>query len=156
MASVVYSYAKEVEETAQPIIKQYHGHINDFSVRIEYVFMDKVPKKGGKEVWAYVKKVTSLNAFLATESDDSDPFFVMVVAQPIWLALPKKAKAALVDHELCHIGAELTQKDEEQVVKLSVIPHDMEEFNAITRRHGLWRDEIETEILEKDDDTEKE
>ena len=28
-------------------------------------------------------------------------------------------------------------------IKLSVKPHDLEEFSCIVRRHGLWREDIE-------------
>jgi hypothetical protein len=41
-----------------------------------------------------------------------------------------------VDHELTHCDV-----DEEG--KLSLRPHDLEEFNVIVRRYGLWRAEVQ-------------
>lgn len=149
MAKANFSPAPEVKEIAEQLIPKFHGHLKDFSVRIEYVFIDKIPKKGGKEVWGYVQKVTNLNAFLAKDNPDSDPFFVMVISSPIWEILSKNGKTALVDHELCHCGAKLQEKEEESVVKLYLIPHDLEEFNAINRRYGLWQDEVNREEPEE-------
>jgi hypothetical protein len=53
---------------------------------------------------------------------------------------------ALVDHELCHAWALADQdedNDEADPVKLSLRPHDLEEFSCIVRRHGMWREDIE-------------
>jgi hypothetical protein len=140
MAAANFSPAPEVKEFADKLIPKYHGHLVDFSVRIEYVFIDKVPKKGGKEVWGYVTKVTNLHAFLSVNNPDSEPYFAMVISKPIWDILSDNGKTALIDHELCHCGAELTEKDEQEVVKLTLVPHDMEEFLSINRRYGNWQD----------------
>jgi hypothetical protein len=142
MATANFSPAPEVKEVAEKLIPKYHGHINDFSVRVDYVFIDKIPKKGGKEVWGYVTKFSGLQAYEAKDNPDGEPFFVMVISAPIWEILSAKGKEALVDHELCHIGAKLTEKDEEKVVKLFLKPHDMEEFESINRRYGNWTDEV--------------
>lgn len=145
--------APEVEEIAKDLIQKYHGHLLDFNVRIEYVFSNKTPKKGGKEVWAYVRKMSSLNAYLAGTDEDNGSggdFFVMVVSEPVWEILPPNKRTPLVDHELCHLWAEADQVDEddadaigEDPVKLSLNPHDVEEFSPIVRRWGLWREDVE-------------
>ncbi len=137
-----FSPAKEVKEIAEELIPKYHQHITDYSIRVEYVFADKVPKKGGKEVWGTCRKVSNLNAFLAKDNPDADPFFVITISQPVWEVLDQKSKVALVDHELCHTAAQYDEDDEEPAVKLSVNPHDVEEFACIIRRHGLWKDDI--------------
>jgi hypothetical protein len=65
----------------------------------------------------------------------------------VWDVLPQKTKVALVDHELCHAWAEANQKEDDdgeaEPVKLSMRPHDLEEFSCIVRRHGLWREDVE-------------
>jgi hypothetical protein len=140
MAKANYSEASEVKTIAEQLVPKYHQHILDYSLRIDYVFTDKVPKKGGKEVWGYVQKITNLNAYIAKDNKEGDPFFVMVIAEAIWDRLSPKGKEALIDHELYHIGVKVTEKDDEEVVKLILLPHDMEEFDAINRRYGRWQD----------------
>jgi predicted metallopeptidase len=147
MAQANYRPAPEVKEIAEDLIQKYHQHLLDFSVKLEYVFVDKTPKSKGREVWGTCRKVSSLNAFLANAQEGTDPFFVIVISEPIWDILPPSSKVALVDHELCHAWAEASQKEEtdgsEDVVKLSIRPHDLEEFACIVRRHGLWREDVE-------------
>jgi hypothetical protein len=156
MPAAVYSPAPAVKEVAEPLIVQYHGHLKDFNVRIEYVFTDKMPKRGGKDVWAFVRKVTNLNAYLATKTGDADAFFVMVVSEHIWDLLSDRGRKALVDHELCHMGAEVQEKEDGEVVKLTLIPHDMEEFLAINRRWGLWQEEVDAKESKEEDGEEVE
>jgi len=147
MAKAVYTPAPEVKQIAEDLIPKYHQHLIDFDVRIEYVFIDKTPKAKGREVWGTCRKISNLNAFLANGQDGSDPFFVITISEPVWEVLPPKSKVALVDHELCHAWAEAQQDEEtdgsEDVVKLSLRPHDLEEFSCVVRRHGLWRDDIQ-------------
>jgi hypothetical protein len=143
--TAVYTKAPEVQKIAEKLIEKYHQHLTDFNVRVDYYFVDKTPVRGGKEVWGTCRKVTSLNAFLAADDQSGgDPFYVIVISEPIWEMLPPDKKEALVDHELCHAGAEYQEKDDEEpAVKLNLKPHDLEEFACIVRRHGLWREDIE-------------
>lgn len=144
-----YKPAPEVKEIAEDLIQKYHQHLIDYSIKIEYVFVDKTPKSNGREVWGKCKKVTSLNAYLASpdpnKEGSGDPFFVIIISEPIWDLLSKDKKIALVDHELCHAWAEENQKeddDESPPFKVSIKPHDLEEFSCIVRRHGLWREDV--------------
>jgi hypothetical protein len=144
MASVKFSPAPEIKVIADELIPKYHQHLIDFSVKIEYVFVDKTPKsKSGK--WGSCKKISGQNAFLANQQEGSDPFFVITIPEPIWEALSHDSKLALVDHYLCFAHAEANQKDddgESDPVKLSLETPDLVEFSCIVRRHGLWRDEV--------------
>ena len=135
-----YDPAPSVKAVADELIPKYHQHLLDFSVKMEYRFIDKIPKKGGMEVWGSCRKISSLSASLAQDNPDGDPFFVIVISAPIWDVLPDDKRKALVDHELCHAGAEYNDDDENPAVKLFLKPHDMEEFACIVRRHGMWRD----------------
>lgn len=152
MSQAKYFEAPEVAEVAQELIANYHQHLIDFDVKIRYVFVDKTPNSKGKEVWGTCRKVSGLNAYLEGESPDGDAFFVITISKDIWDILPSDKKRALVDHELCHAWAEVKQLKNESddsdfetdnPVKLSVKPHDLEEFSCIVRRHGLWREDIE-------------
>lgn len=153
MAQAKYFDAPEVAEIAEGLIAKYHQHLIDYSVRIRYIFVDKTPNSQGKEVWGTCRKISGLNAYLEGENPDGDPFFVITISKDIWDILPPDKKLALVDHELCHAWAEAKQQEEEaesdsdletdNPVKLSVKPHDLEEFSCIVRRHGFWREDIE-------------
>lgn len=137
-----YTPAPDVKSIADELIVKYHPHLD--GVRIEYVMGDKTPRRGGKDVWGFVKKISSLPAYLAADKNDQksgdvSPFFVMVISEPIWVNLYPDKRTALVDHELCHCGVEV---DDEGNSKLTLIPHDLEEFVAIVRRYGLWMEDV--------------
>lgn len=135
-----YDQAVEVKKIADELIPKYHNHLLDFSVKMEYRFIDKIPKKGGKEVWGTCRKISSLPASLAADNPDGDDFFVIVISKPVWDILPDDKKVCLIDHELSHAWAEYNEDDENPAVKLSLRPHDMEEFTSIVKRYGMWRE----------------
>lgn len=131
-----FTPAPEVQDIANSLIPDFHPHLE--GVRIEYVFTDTIPSKGGKQVWGTMRKISSLPAYLANKGEpeaDVEPFFCMVITLPVWEQLPPKDRVALVDHELCHAGVE---ED-----KLTMVPHDLEEFSEVVERHGLWRKDIQ-------------
>jgi len=135
-----YSPAPQVEDVARDLIDAHHSHLA--TVRIDYVFTTEQLKEKGKVVWGRAKKVTGLNAWLASEdrgydSESPEEFFVIEIHRGTWLMIDEKSKRALVDHELHHLDVDI------ETSKLSIRPHDLEEFNAVVRRHGLWRDDIE-------------
>jgi hypothetical protein len=135
-----YQPAREVEDVARRLINDYHPHLA--SVRIDYIFCTEQLKEKGKVVWGRAKKVSGLNAWLASEDRNPDAatpdeFFVVEIHLGTWLMLDEKSKKALVDHELHHLDVDIDTS------KLSLLPHDLEEFNSIVRRYGLWRDDIE-------------
>lgn len=139
-----YSSAPEVAAIARSIIEEHHTHLLSHDVRVEFLFVEPTPKSKGKEVWGKAQKVTSLAAFLASpEPDDTDeankPFFAITIARAIWIWLKPAQRAALIDHELCHCWAE---PDENGDVALSILAHDLEEFNAVVQRHGIWRGDV--------------
>jgi len=149
MSKMTYMDAPEVKQIADELIPKYHSHLIDMDVRIDYVFCSKTPKRNGKEVWGTCRKVTNLNAHLAGQES---PFFVITISEPVWGVLPPDKRKALVDHELCHAESQYNQKEdddgEDDVIKLSIRPHDVEEFACIIRRHGLWRDDVKDFVQE--------
>ncbi len=144
-----YMVSDEVKKVADGVIKNYHPHLN--GVDIVYLFQNKrdratgaavIPKSKGKPVLGVAKLVTGLNAFLVsgatrTDGDEIDPFFVLLITKPAWDRMKAKQREALVDHELCHMGID------DETGKPTLLPHDLEEFNAIVRRHGLWEEGVE-------------
>lgn len=153
MTQAKYYEAPEVAEIAFDLIQKYHQHLLDFSVKLRYIFVDKTPKSQGKEIWGTCRKISGLNAFLEDNKNDGDSFFVITISREIWDILPHDKRVALIDHELCHAWAEAKQQKDDgesdedletdNPVKLSINPHDLEEFACIVRRHGLWRESIE-------------
>ena len=145
MAKAKYSRAPEVKEIADKLISTYFSNLNHPEVRIEYLYVDKVPSKSGKDVWGTFRKITNINAYLSTpglpEEEDIEPFpyFVMIISKPIWEMLDSNARNALVHHELCHASVE----EKEDGVKLSTRSHDLEEFSDVVKLYGLWRDDVE-------------
>lgn len=148
-----YRVAEEVRMIAQPIIADHHRHL--VNTRIEFLFSDSMPTRGGSEVWATSRKISGLASFLASEKEypkvwidkeeqDADgpkypgPVFVMVVSSPIWSDLSLEQKRALVDHELCHMFVS------EETDKLSIQGHFIEEFPEVLKRHGLWNEQTRT------------
>lgn len=154
-----YSQAPEVKDVADDLIDLYHSHLA--TVRIDYVFVSETLREKGKDVWGRAKKVSGLNAWLADPGRDNaasvpDDFFVIEIAKAIWLQLDDKSRKALVDHELHHLDVDL------DTGKLSLHPHDLEEFNGIVRRYGLWRADVEMfleaakqkeQLFDEEDDT---
>ena len=141
-----YRLAKEVEAVARDLIAEHHPHL--LAVRITYVFMDKTPKSKGRDVWGRAKKVGGLNALLALgpnalpDSYEDQPYdlFVIEVSEEVWDHLKPAARSALVDHELSHCEI---RTDEDGGVSLAIVGHDVTEFEAIVRRHGLWNEGLQ-------------
>lgn len=139
----VYAKAPDVAAVAQRIIPLYHARLCDPEnpVRIDYLFVDPPPESRGQVKWGKCEVITGLKAYLAAEEDDGTqtPFFVVSIADKVWQVLNDAQREALVDHELCHAGVNVGEHGE---LKLSIIPHDVEEFAVIVERHGLWESEI--------------
>lgn len=131
-----FTWAEAVQIAAEDLIGLYHERLKD--VRVEYVFHPKVGHSHGRVVMAKARRISGLAAFLAsTAGAEGAAFFVLDVALEAWEVLSAKQRYALVDHELAHMGV-----DEDG--KPYLIGHDLEEFEQIVWRHGLWRSDIES------------
>lgn len=165
--TVTYSLAPEVAKIGRQLLKQHHDS-DLLDQRIEYLFRSEAAKAGGRTIWGKARKITGLNAFLADKepaegpiSDDTpdvEAFFVIEIAYDVWLTLTSKQKVALVDHELNHLQVGYNESGE-LVLKLRA--HDLEEFEDVVRRHGLWKKDVEhfvkvaadqLNLLDQDDD----
>lgn len=139
-----YRPAPAVERIATTLIGKYHAHLSD--VEIRYCFRDKAAKSKGQTVWGKARKVSGLNAYLAHDQAEDgadagdDDFFVIEIAEDVWVVLNDKQRTALVDHELAHCS--IDYDDENDTIKLVLRAHDLEEFREVVERHGLWRPEI--------------
>jgi Putative phage metallopeptidase len=136
----VYSVCDDdVRTLARTLIHSHHNHLSGMEIR--YVFRDTHQESRGKEVWAKTRLVGGLNAWLAGDGDEGEPerFFLIEIARDVWDLLGDDGKSALIDHELCHCRIEHTEDGE---ARLSIRPHDVEDFVSIVERHGLWNSDV--------------
>lgn len=142
-----FAPAPAVAEIATSLIVEHHGNL--MGAPIVYVFIDPAPRVKGGIVLGRARVVKGLNAFLVAlaggevdvtddePSDEDHAFFAMEIAYEEWHEASDGQRRALVDHELCHFYIDPEEG------KLSIRGHDIEEFGAVVRRHGLWRKDLE-------------
>lgn len=119
-----YWIAAEVEEIARRLIPEHHKHLA--AARIAYVFAESLPSRHGKTPMATAKKAPEAQTLLHGFD------FVVTVNYQAWMLLTPAQREALVDHELSHLGLK------EDGSGWTIWAHDVEEFAAVIKRHGLW------------------
>lgn len=129
---VQFDPADEVEKLGKKLIPKYHSHL--VSCKIAWLFKNKSMKSKGVEIAATAEKISKKHHAL------SGYHFLITVAYPTWKDLSDKQKLAVVDHELEHCFVEDDEKTGEP--KYSILPHDVEEFGSIIRRHGLYTTDL--------------
>jgi predicted metallopeptidase len=147
-----FTAAPDVFRIAQKLIADYHAHLDDDRIRIDYLFTDTAVKKAGQIALGTARVVSNLAAFLAGEEgaeERGSPFFVITILDYAWKDLSPDQKIALVDHELMHCMAapkmvELENGTEVETLVLSIRGHDLEEFKDIVHRHGFWAPDLES------------
>jgi hypothetical protein len=128
-----YDFNKEAERIAERYIERYHQHLR--KTKIAYLYKgeetDKVPEptQPGKSI-TYAKAFMIPDKYRLLASEDY--VFGIEFTQPIWHRLELPSQEALVDHELCHCRIN-------DLGEPYLADHDVEEFQAILRRHGFWR-----------------
>lgn len=143
MSGPEYWRAPEVAKVADELIPKHHDHLNRTDVTIKYLFRHPAAKSHGRIVYGKADKVSGRSAYLVAlehdhriDEDEPVDFFVVEIAHEPWVGLTPDQRRALVDHELCHLDVEL---DDDGNRKLGTLGHDLEEFTAVVKRHGLWR-----------------
>lgn len=121
---------KELTDLAQSLIEQYHQHL--MSVTIGFILRSEPAAAKGRVVWGQASKVS--DRWRPLLKDELD--FVIWIAEDAWKDWSPQKKRALLDHELCHC------KYEPLTGRAWLAGHDIEEFNEIIERHGLWRDDL--------------
>lgn len=157
-----YSFAPDVERVAERLIAEHHQHLSkETGIKILYLFTEEPEKVRGREALGVARKVSGLNGFLVGSfaqmvgesnladyllsdwsgyDDTHSEFFVMTIYKSAWLfILSEKQKVALIDHELSHFGV---KSDKDGNIRLTILPHDSEEFIAIVKRHGPWSSDV--------------
>jgi len=125
--AVQYKPAPEVEEVARELIPEYHAHLAE--AKIEYLYRVGTWNSKGKVMMAKIHVLSGREKHL-TGLD-----IVMEVNRAVWGELDAQQREALIDHKLCHV---VEGKD-----GYKRVDHDLGEFSAVIRRHGLWNHEVQ-------------
>jgi hypothetical protein len=107
---------------AQELVREHHPDLQD--ARIGIIFRETVAYSRGNPVLGHAQKTPEMMQVYL----DFD--FVIWIAADAWADMNESRRKALIDHLLCHC------KMVEGVA--TMVGHDIEEFEAIINRHGLW------------------
>jgi len=115
---------------------KHHGHLEETKIAMAWRLGWR-PDANGILCLGRCRKRGDLDR----ELDSFD--FVILLNKEAWQGLNTKEKQALVDHELCHaqvvFDADGNPKlDDQDRPVCRIRKHDVEEFKAVTERHGLW------------------
>ena len=127
MAAEFYEASEELETIARKLIQEHHSHLVE--ARIKYLFRTGNWEVKKRETWGQAKKVGKEVNYL-TGYD-----FIVTIHRDVWEQLDDKEKRALLDHELQHCSA---GTDDAGNKVWYIQGHDVEDFYAIIKRHGLW------------------
>ncbi len=130
-----HAATEAVLKLIQKVQREHHMELDGW--KLEVVFRTEAARTKGKTVLGKARLVSGLNSYLAREGGNA--FFVLELADDAWDALRESQREALIDHELCHFQIKTTE-DGDEIPYLA--PHDLEEFNDIVRRRGLWKPDL--------------
>jgi hypothetical protein len=133
---------KEVRKLVNETVKAHHDHLRNAKIAIAWMVGQK-KDKDGRLVLGRMKKASELDR----ELHEHD--LVLLLNREMWKVFGEKQRTALVDHELCHADEALDPngeaiEDAHGRKQYRIRKHDLEEFAAVVRRHGLWKADLET------------
>ena len=147
--------APDPTEIAQMLVKRDFPELDGH--RVECVFCLEPKKTHNKVALAYIYVLRGLGAYLARRNDpdflekvtDCGPdewvppeeSFQIVVWKKAWDELKVEQREALVFHELKHAAIEF---DRDGFPRLTTVGHDIEEFDEVVRRYGVWLEDVES------------
>lgn len=135
--------APDIAEIAAPIIEAHHPHLVGYPIR--FVYREPARVLRGSPCWATAEIISGRFAHFVMTDDEKamegqeygPKMFWIEVCESAWDTLTDAQRQALIDHELAHCVLEETEDGD---VRMSTVTHDIEEFNAIVERHGLWHE----------------
>lgn len=142
--------APEAERLAEDLIDRFHRHLqNEDEIRLVYLFTNKQRKRGGRVVLADTKKLSPVEVYLLNQSgviETGEPaedvaHYRILVSLIDWALLTDRQRAALIDHELRHIEARVSDDGE---LSFTLVAHEIGEFTEVLARHGPWKPELRT------------
>ena len=139
-SSYWYDPESNVEPIARQLIEAHHDHLEE--ARILFLFRDPAAKKGDRITLGTASLMTAKENAILTMGRKMAPYdFKIVLSHVDWMFADEPKRIALIDHELCHCTEVEDDKTGEKSFKLT--GHDLEEFNVIVERHGLWKGDVE-------------
>lgn len=129
MSSIVWSEAPQrVLNIAREVINQYHPLLNQAS--IAFVIREgDTPERNGIQTLGKASKFPDKVKALIDEEYD----FLIWLAEEV-LSWEDAKLTAVIDHELCHCDY--------TTYSPKIRQHDIEEFNVIIERHGLYKSDL--------------
>lgn len=132
-------HGRWLADQIEQLVDQFHPDLAEAA--IQCLFCEELPTNRGKRVLGKAK-VMSEKERLLTGID-----LLIDLDKTAWMLASERQRIALLDHELCHFlvkrdaeGHEI--RDDQDRLMYSSTPHDIEEFNAIIRRHGAWKSDL--------------
>lgn len=125
--TVAFAPAYQPEAIGKVLIGELHSHLANAKIR--WIFRQNMGR-GEVTKLATMRKMGAKMRFL------SEIDFVCDVNWSAYRLLSPEQKIALVDHELMHAGRDMERQ------AFVMVPHDVEEFEAIIYRHGLWKADL--------------
>ncbi len=116
-----------VIDIAEELIIECHEHLSN--ANIGFLFREKAIVSRGVKTLGKAIKVSD------RDKVNSELDFIIWISSEDWFADRENAgswRRALVDHELCHC------RFDESKETYYIRPHDIEEFNEVIERHGIW------------------
>jgi len=111
-----------VVEVYMKIIEEYFPEIGNLKIKLIFDLKKKITK--GKLSLAYVELVNEKLKFLtASELIEGGYDILLVINKVVWELADDKDKVRIMRHELRHIF-------EDENDKLTLLPHDIEDFSA--------------------------
>lgn len=124
-----FHHAAQPEAIGRVLVEAIHSELS--AAAIGYLFRERI-KRRDRTVLAQASKAGGKVKHFS-EFD-----LIIDVNWISWQHLSPLQRVALIDHELCHFCREVTDRG----VKYSLVSHDLEEFNSIVRRWGVWKSDI--------------
>lgn len=125
------------------IVRAHHHDLIDARIALAWRY-DVKPDQDGHVELGKCRKASDLDRQLHNYD------FVILLNYTFWQStdVEDQQRDALLDHELCHAAVALDEdgeikQDEGGRTVYRIRKHDVEEFNAIVKRHGLWTHQLQ-------------
>src|SRR5579872_1256574 len=148
-----YAIAHEAAQLGMLLLNKIDAHAELLEAKVAYVFRDAEVTDGGKVVAAsahlaqfHFKYWARFVRWSISQMVGFEPDFIMLIDRNMWDGYDERQKLALVDHELCHMRQKRTAEGDPMFNQQTGEPlwmiaaHDIEEFNDVIERHGLWNE----------------
>jgi hypothetical protein len=134
---------QEPYKILKKVVEKWHPHLEEARIALAWKVGGWKPDRDGIMKLGQAKKASDLDR-------EMKPYdFVILLSQTGWDELSKEQRLALVDHEASH--CEVSRDERTGEVRLDdrgrkvyrMRHHDIAEFRAVVKRHGLYTRDLE-------------